>query len=70
MWCWVNLSNLFGGLLFLENDMLLVLNFEDFGMYLVVMDGEYDMGWMVFCNGEFVGFVYDGVYFVLEGDNL
>lgn len=43
---------------------------EDFGMYFVVDYFEYDMGWMVFQNGEFVGFVYDGVYLGLEGDNF
>lgn len=42
----------------------------DFGTHLVVDDSEYDMGWMAFQNGELVGFVYDGAYSALEGDNL
>lgn len=43
---------------------------EDFGTHLVVDYSEYDMGWMAFQNGELVGFVYDGAYSGLEGDNL
>lgn len=41
-----------------------------FGAHLVVDHSEYDMGWMVFQNDELVGFVYDGAYSGLEGDNL
>ncbi|XP_024395577.1 uncharacterized protein [Physcomitrium patens] len=66
----VNLSNSSGGSSSSENDMSSVPNFEDFGTHLVVTDGEYDMGWMAFRNGELVGFVYDGAYSALEGDNL
>lgn len=40
------------------------------GAHLVVDYSEYDMGWMAFRNGELVGFVYDGAYSGLEGDNL
>ncbi|CAM6127998.1 unnamed protein product [Calypogeia fissa] len=44
---------------------------EDFfGTHLVVDDSEYDMGWMAFQSGKLVGFVYDGAYSALEGDNL
>ncbi|KAG0585646.1 hypothetical protein KC19_2G027300 [Ceratodon purpureus] len=47
-------------------------NCEDvvFGTHLVVDHSEYDMGWMAFQNGQLVGFVYDGAYSALEGDNL
>lgn len=45
-------------------------NCGDFGTHLVVDDSEYDMGWMAFQKGELVGFVYDGAYSALEGDNL
>lgn len=41
-----------------------------FGIHLTVDGSEYDLGWMAFRNGELVGFVYDGAYCALEGDNL
>lgn len=45
-------------------------NGSNFGAHLVVEQSEYELGWMVFQNGEMVGFVYDGAYSALEGNNL
>lgn len=37
-----------------------------FGVNLCIDEFDYEFGWMVFQNGEFVGFVYDGVYCDLD----
>lgn len=39
-------------------------------MHLVVMDGEHNMGYIVFHNNKLIGFIYNTTYFILEGNNL
>ena len=41
---------------------------QGFGVHVVAGGSGYDMGWMVFEEGELVGFVYDGAYSALDGD--
>lgn len=39
-------------------------------MHLVVMDGEHNMGYIVFHNNKLIGFIYNTTYSILEGNNL